>query len=341
VLMGWPQDGGLEGPIRLERPPVKSESAMAARRRKNSRTVWAVPMMIRRLVAHLVGPGRVLALAMVVVGAIGGVWFLVWQKVGAEVLASDPYQVTAESFDITPLPEWIGSDPRKQVFDSLALGGPVSIMDDNAVRRVADAFKVHPWVDRVISVTKHHPSRIRVELTYRRPVCMVQMASDPTKALKVDARGVWLPRNDREVLEPRQYPLVVNVDSQPVGGLGMPWGDQRVVEAAAIAAAFGDSWRELDLDRIMPVGDVATGSRVEYVYELFTHRGTRILWGRPPGAKAAGEAPAEEKIARLREYAAAHGGLEGGQGGQLIDVRPAGGLQALDAVTSARSGSGQ
>jgi hypothetical protein len=138
-------------------------------------------------------------------------------------------------------------------------------------------------------------------------------------------------------LEPRQYPLVVNIDSQPVGGLGMPWGDQRVVEATAIAAAFGRTWHDLDLERIMPVGDVPTGSPGAYVYELFTRRGTRILWGQPPGAKEGTEPAADAKIGRLREYAAQHGGLDGAQGQKLIDVRPAGGLQVLDAVRSAAS----
>ena len=89
---------------------------------------------------------------------------------------------------------------------------------------------------------------------------------------------------------------------------------------------------ELNLDRIVPVEDVQGGSQVAYTYELYTRRGTRILWGQSPHAKDAQEPAAEEKIARLREYAAAHGSLEGAAGRQLIDLRAVEGLQVLDAV---------
>ena len=215
---------------------------MAAKKRKTKPIRLVVPAFVKRLVAVLVGPARSLAIGLLAVAVVAVGCYLLWQRVRGDVLASDQYQVTAESLEITPLPEWIRTDPRRQVFNSLALGGPLSIMDENAARRVADAFRVHPWVDRVIQVTKRHPSRIRVELKYRRPVCMVQVEREPAKAMAVDVRGVWLP-DDFESADAERYPLLVNVDSKPLAGYGMPWGDERVVAAAEIAEAFGGTWQ--------------------------------------------------------------------------------------------------
>jgi hypothetical protein len=53
------------------------------------------------------------------------------------------------------------------------------------------------------------------------------------------------------------------------------------------------------------------------MFELYTRLGTKIVWGYAGGGAAA-EPSAEEKIARLQQYAAAHSGLDGGQ---PLDVR--------------------
>src|SRR5262249_54187521 len=54
---------------------------------------------------------------------------------------------------------------------------------------------------------------------------------------------------------------------------------------------------------------------------LHTAAGTRILWGRPPGAERAGEASAGQKIEWLLDYCARYGGLERPAGPYEHDVR--------------------
>jgi len=245
-------------------------------------------------------------------------WYAGWDSVRQDVLASDTYWLSVGDVQITPAAEWIHSDIRAEVVRDASFDEQLSIMDPKLTERIAHAFSLHPWIARVRRVRKYHPAAVRVDLTYRRPVCMVEV---PGELLPVDVRGVLLPREDFSPVEVARYPRLVGVDSVPIGPEGTRWGDIRVVGAAEIAAAFGPAWNQLRLDRIFPSTLVDVGSRGEYHFELFTLGGTRILWGRSPGAELPGDPTAKEKVARLQRYYQEHGTLEGANGSRPLDIR--------------------
>jgi hypothetical protein len=286
-----------------------------------------IPRAVRKLAVYLWGPGRPWLLACLMVAALAGAWYAAWRTIGGDVLASDQYHVTAESIKITPLPRWIKSDVRGEVFQSVSVDGPLSIMNPDANKRIAVAFSLHPWVAQVVKVTKRHPALIQVELRYRRPVCMVEGRGG---SRPVDVRGAWLPWGDFSSVEASRYPRLVGIDTSPVGPAGTPWGDDRVAGGAEIAAALGDAWADLRLDRIEPAGRVPAARGTECTYELFTRFGSRILWGRAPGTRTPGEPSAEDKVARLKQHAAEYGGLEGVRGPLEIDLRDKQSLQVRD-----------
>jgi hypothetical protein len=256
--------------------------------------------------------------ALLVVLLLAG-WYLVWLKVGDRVLASSDYVVGPRQVEITPPPQWIHTDIRSEVFRTASLDGPLSIMDDQLTERIHRAFSLNPWVAKVVRVTKHPPARVKVELVYRRPACMVAVPGD---LLPVDAHGVLLPygNDDFSAVEKSRYPLLVGVNTAPVGTVGECWGDARVVGGAEIAAALGEVWDELNLQQIVPSAPLATGVAEEPTYTLVTRRGTRILWGRAPGTKVPGELSAADKVARLKKYAGQYGSLEGAGGPQELDI---------------------
>ena len=72
---------------------------------------------------------------------------------------SPEYQVGPEQLEITPPPEWIHSDIRKEVFRDPGLAGPLSLVDDNLTERIGKALARRPWVAKVERVAKRHPSR--------------------------------------------------------------------------------------------------------------------------------------------------------------------------------------
>jgi hypothetical protein len=191
-----------------------------------------------------------------------------------------------------------GRDVRAEVFRDASLDLPVSILQADLVRKVAEAFALHPWVKEVLRVQKHHPASMTVDLVYRKPVCMVAV---PGGLYAVDDEGVWLPRGDFSPVEAARYPRLVGVETAPHGPVGTPWGDARVLGAAQIAAAFGPAWQELALDQILPSPLVEIGHGDEFTYELSTRGGTAIYWGRAPGTDMPGEVPATDKVARLKK----------------------------------------
>ncbi|MBN2292990.1 MAG: hypothetical protein JXM70_11230 [Pirellulales bacterium] len=282
-----------------------------------------------------VGSGRTVVLSILVIGALVIATMLTWNSVSERVLSSSDYILTAEDFEITPLPPWIRTKIANQAFVYLtASGGQLSIMDDNVTELVAQAFSEHPWVERVVRVSKHHPARIVVELEYRRPVCMVMVrdSNGDNGLYPVDARGIFLPTADFTPVEASRYPCLnlVGIDVVPVGGVGKHWGDERVVGAAEIAEAFGDDWYKLDLKLIEPDKASRSAYHSVYAYVIYTNGGTKILWGRPPGSELPSEAPAADKIARLKEFAEVRGSLDGSQPRTPLDVRNREGLRVLE-----------
>jgi hypothetical protein len=254
------------------------------------------------------GPGRTGTLFVLILVGCGVVATLIWRRVAPHVRASRQYALTLDQIYVTPPPAWIHSDVRAEVFRSASLDPPLSTLQDNLARRIFDAFAMHPWVAKVVAVTmvsRHPPARVDVELVYRQPACMVEVPGD---LLPVDAEGVLLPSGDFSPIEKQSYACLGGIDTRPMRPVGQPWGDGRVLDGAQIAAAFGPAWQQLKLYRIQP--SPASLAAREPTYELFSRAGTRIIWGLPPGTKVLGEASPAEKIARLQQYAADHGGLD-------------------------------
>jgi hypothetical protein len=252
------------------------------------------------------------------VGIFVGGWWLIWQSIAPQLLHSSRYQVRLEDVEITPLPKWIHTDVRGEVFRNLTFDSPASILDDQLAQRFHDALALHPWIAKVLRVTKLPPARIKVELEYRRPVCMVQVTGG---LLPVDVEGAFLPTADFSPVEADTYPVLVSVNSMPVGTPGTLWGDARVVGGAEIAATFGPAWNKLRLRQIVPSPRPVYGD--QYAFELVARSGTRVIWGLPPSSDQAGGVPAAEKVARLVKYFDEHASLDGPAGPHQLDIRSA------------------
>jgi hypothetical protein len=302
---------------------------------KKKTVVAIVPPWLRHTVAMLFGPGRTLTLAALVVAVFtGGAW-AVWRHVEKHVENSRDYLVSLERISITKQPDWVRSDVRAEAFRTASQPDrPLSILDDGLVQSIHSAFKVHPWVAKA-TVTKRAGGRVNVDIVYRRPVCMVELANASTvDLLPVDGEGVWLPGEDLSQKQKESLPCLAGVDRRPIQPVGHPWGDARVVDGAAIAAALYPpgplpAWQQLKLYRIQPAaqtpslgGAPACGSGP--TYELYTRAGTRIIWGSATAGAASGEPSAEEKAARLLQYAAVHGGLDAGASLDVRRMPPAG-----------------
>lgn len=285
---------------------------------------------VRKFTAWLFGPGRPFVISILLFGLFGGGAWFAWRKHRDRILGSAEYRIGAEQVEITPLPNWIHSDIRADVFRDPRLDGPLSIMDDELVDRVREAFAQHPWVAKVTRVVKQYPASVKVDLVYRQPICTVAIPGDVLAVLVVDAEGVVLPSEDFSPVEASRYPCLVDVDRKPVGPAGRRWGDAKVIGGAEIAAALGPACDVFKIRKIVPLpadptvftpGGSGVASR-EPFFALETQGKKRILWGYAPGANMLGELPPVEKIARLKQYMDDHGSLDVASGQQHeIDVR--------------------
>jgi hypothetical protein len=203
------------------------------------------------------------------------------------------------------------------------------VLDEDLPARLAEAFARHPWVEKVERVEVVPPGRVRARLAYRTPVLAVLLHGEAQdgrapliEALSsrgLGAHGALLPARavDRDgTLLPAGAPLaglpIFYGAPPPAGPAGSPWGD-RAVEAAARTAAYLAPYRQrLPFEDF----DVIDGGLV-----LSQPPSVRVRWGHAPGAEAADEAPAAEKVRRLLDYGKEHGGL-GLPEPQEHDVRP-------------------
>jgi hypothetical protein len=287
---------------------------------KPAKSAGGLPSLLRANIRWIV------ALAVIGGGCAYG-WKVLWEQVREHVVASPDYRLDSTSIEITPLPEWIHADLKAEVVRDASLDGSLSTLDPELTMRIAQAFRQHAWVAKVDRVSKQYPAAVKVELVYRRPVAMVEVPGPAL--LPVDAEGVVLPTEDFSPLDARHYPRIGEIKTSPSGPVGTRWGDTRVSGGALVAAAIAENWEPLALNHIVPSGrqGTAAGVRETDAYELYTKAGTRIDWGRPPGAEISGEAPAASKIASLVDYAAKHGGsLDDPKKPQRLDVRPLSGL---------------
>jgi hypothetical protein len=286
---------------------------------KKTKSVSLVPPWLRQTIVLLFGPGRTVTLAVLVVAVFcGGAW-AVWRRVEQHVEQSLDYVVTVEKITITPPPDWVRSDVRAEAFRTACPPDrPLSSLDDGLVQRIHGAFTLHPWVAKA-TVTKRAGARVNVDIVYRRPVCVVEVANGPgSDLLPVDDQGVWLPGEDFSQKQKESYPCLAGIDRRPIQPVGHPWGDARVVDGAAIAAMLLPVWQQLKLYRIQTAARDPSSPDAGPAYELYTRAGTRIAWGSARRATEGSEPSAEEKVARLLQYAAAHVSLDVGV---PLDVR--------------------
>jgi hypothetical protein len=255
------------------------------------------------------------ATLVIIAGVIG-----LWRANRTSLVRRAEHFLTLDRIDSTPQPDWIRNDLKRTVFDGCRLA-EVSLLDVDAVPRVADAFSVQPWVANV-SIQKR-PLRMSVAITYRQPVGLVEYGE--RLLLPVDGQGTVLDGSDFNPESAGEF-LRISVESPFTGSLvsGEAWPDDRVIAAAYIAQQIRERARAWGIARIhhIPLEPESTAAGGDF--ELLTARGAagpRALWGNPPGFETSGERSAAEKIRYLDDVIAVDGPIDSWPSGRTIDVR--------------------
>jgi len=287
-----------------------------------------IPGLLRRMLGESEASAALTLIAIVLaVMAVGT--FVLWNRFGGYVLDQPQYRLTSESIEITPQPPWISTtDVRGESVLAGSLNN-LHIRQSDVTLRVAQAFSMHPWVKKVTHVSKRYPARVLVDVVYRRPVAMVEVNQG---WLPVDNDGVLLPTADFSPEATRQYLRISAGKTSPANNLaGSAWGDERVAEAARVADYLGPHANQLKFEKIVAYrGPNDVRGNPDYNFVILTRNGTKVIWGRSPSKEQSGEPFAEQKLARLQEFAERNGGLDVLDPGQTIDLRHA---DRLDVAT--------
>jgi hypothetical protein len=293
------------------------EAAIGTRSSRRANPVPDSGPAVRRIL-------RVIALrrdVLFIVGVILAAAFAaraVWLHVRDDVFRGAAYRLTLDDIQITPLPSWIKSDVKAEALRDGSLDQPLLLLDDDLSERIAKAFALHPWVATVKRVSKRYPAGANVELTYRRPVAMVEVTNG---LFPVDANGVLLPSPDFTTDEARGYPRIAQLTSQPLGPVGTEWSDPLVTGAASIAAQLGPLWNQLGLYQIRSARPTPSSASGRAQFELVTRSGAKIVWGGSPHEAATGEPTAAEKISVLKKLQADFGSLDEAARNHNLDLR--------------------
>jgi hypothetical protein len=251
---------------------------------------------------------------------------LAWQRFGPAAVQSRDFVLLPEAIEVTPQPAWIHSDVKADVVLQGALR-QLDLRDPKLVERVARAFALHPWVRNVVRVEKRFPARALVEISYRRPVAVVEWSDSRDQGLLfIDEEGVLLPSADFASSQAKDFLRIGGADKTPAG-VGLPWESELVKGAAKLAACWNDQWQALKLYRI--VGSISAGGQL--VYEIHTANDVRVVWGAAPGQEAKSEPAPNQKIAALVELVQDKGPLDRA-GAALLDLRQLGSSRAKAAA---------
>jgi len=165
----------------------------------------------------------------------------------------------------------------------------LSTLDPALTLRLAAAFALHPWVERVNTVRLRGPEGPCVDLVLRTPTLIAS-------GRVLDAHGVLLPEGalqDGLIHWQGECP-------SPRGPAGTPWGDATLESAARTTAALQPSQQVLELTSVEGTAENL----------IFTGK-VRVQWG-----AAVDDSVTAAKLTRLRELL----DRPGGPGGE-IDLR--------------------
>jgi hypothetical protein len=292
---------------KAKKPPKKTRAA-AAKHPSHSEAVLSRSWQILLPVAILI----------LVVLFFWGNWL--WRRVEPIVESSDAYRLDPHTIEVQPKPpEWIRGDIRTQVLRNAMLEESLSMLDKKLPQRIADAFEFHPWVASA-KVTLQYPARVRVELTYRRPVAQLSIENrNSEEQVVLDPTGIRLPETDLTAKEIAALPVVAETVGIHLPLVGQRMEDLRTRGAVEIAALLAADWPELSLMKIVPLAVLQGEKNARYqAYELQGTSGGTYLWGAAPSEMPAEEVSSTIKIQRLKSAL------------KLAREKPARSTQAID-----------
>ena len=257
------------------------------------------------LLSYALGPGRMVTVSIVGALAIAASAVWAWSNHSHHLTTDPDYVVTPDRIElIPPPPADLPGDIKLQALRVASLDGSLPLLDRELARRLAQAFALHPWIEKVERVEKRYPAHVFVLVVYRQPSLLVEVRN---QAYAVDRHGILLPGDDVKRFDSSKLPRLQGGTNPPAAPSGLPWGDPIVHAAARLARLLSDSaWEKYGMTGIRQVPRTSllasSEETPESEFEILTKDGLKIVWGHAPGSEVRGEARAEQKLRDMFGY---------------------------------------
>jgi len=216
---------------------------------------------------------------------VTGIAYSGWQRVRPRVLLSEEYRFSAVSVHVTETPPWVPETIVNDVIADFNTGrsSQETLVDQELLRELAGAFRAYHWVESVDSVRASFPATIKIDLTYRTPICMI-LRPDGTDAYAVDRHSVWLSSDyfTRNPDDANRYIKVSGILSTPTGNIGEEWDDPVVKRATALVDHLSPDSSFLGITSIRIETTGTNQYTRKHHFYLTTSRSTEILWKEMP-----------------------------------------------------------
>ncbi len=262
--------------------------------------------VLRALPRSIVGWAVLFAATAGTVG-FGAKW--VWALVRYHVELQPEYLVDPRhNIELSPAqPVWIKNDLKAAVIRDARLAPPLSLLDDQLTSRVAQAFALNPWIANVRGIERIYPRHLRVEVSYRKPVAMVEVTGG---LLPVDENATLLPPSEFSPDEAGSYLRISGITSSPLGPVGTPWGDPMVEIEAAVASRLDNVKMEYKLHGICGKLISSPQGADQLQIQLLTKEKTAFTWSVAAAPQLEDPALAAAKLKQLAKLSKQFGSLD-------------------------------
>lgn len=253
-----------------------------------------------------------------------------WPSIGR----SPEFLLSVDKIDLTEPTEWVPHGIARQIAEAHPEWKDRSLLEDNLASDIATEFRKHPWIASVDRVEKTRQGKVKIEVTYRNPVAVVETFQG---LVSVDSGGVVLPSGDIRPSDWDRLPHLKGIRSSAAGLTGQRWNDPLVISGAKLCSVLlpkgniDSIWKKFGLLAVVAPdqsGLTAEEALQPPVFELLTQRQRRIIWGHPPDVNSH-EPSAAKKLERLAEYVKKQKSLDQPPGNLAIELHRLSGIKLV------------
>ncbi|MBI5360146.1 MAG: hypothetical protein HZA48_06135 [Planctomycetes bacterium] len=250
------------------------------------------------------------AVPILAVGTFAMLMLLVHKKAYDYLISTEEFNINLGTMKLSVQPDWASAWYNSTIELPPPSEEEICIFNKDIVETVAKHYEANPWVEKVDCVEKVFPDKLRVRLTLRKPVAVVEKSG---WYYLVDAEETRLPGQYAQE-ETFQIGLsaIVRVN-EPLPEPGQKWTGDGVKSGIAVLQALKDNGFN-EMLKIYAVDVENIGGKMNPLQSeivVWADNMVPVMWGKSPYSTKFGELSVDKKLENLKAVLSARPRLEG------------------------------